>query len=263
MSTQSSAGKDADRPVVRNADFAGALLDPDVEIPDGVVGLDGDVSQKRYAVYRNNVVVSLMDALEQTFPALQTIMGEEVFRRISRNFVAMHPPKSAMMQVYGEEFARFLDEFAPLRKSRFLGDVARVEFAWLEAYHAADAAIVHPEALGAIAPEKVVELVFQAHPAASMIASDYPIADLFAWRDGRPEQGTDLTKSQTVLISRPELQVIMSTVKPDQAVFLGSLLDGDTLGSAAEKAMNIEESFDLAGTLAIALSAGMFTSFQE
>lgn len=255
--------RDSERCQGRNAGFASALLDPDIEIPDGVVGRNGEVSQKRYAVYRNNVVVSLMEALAQTFPSLQTIMGEEVFRRICRNFVASHPPSSAMMQFYGREFAGFLDGFPPLKRSPFLGDVARLEFAWLEAYHASDAPCISPESIGAVAPDKVMELVFRRHDAVHLLQSVYPIGDLFAWRHGRPEAGADLSLSQTVMVTRPGHEVLLLILDEGQAVFFKSLLDGANLGVSAGVAMETDTDFNLSGALATALSAGLFSSFQE
>ncbi len=94
-----------------NPAFAAALLDPDIAIPAEVTGPDGGPATRRYGVYRNNVVVSLMEALRGSFPSVLAIMGEENFARVARNFVASHPPRSAMMQRYGEEFRKFPRRF--------------------------------------------------------------------------------------------------------------------------------------------------------
>lgn len=48
--------------------FAAGLLDPDIAIPDFVGGRGPGVADRRYAVYRNNVVVGLIDALKAAFP---------------------------------------------------------------------------------------------------------------------------------------------------------------------------------------------------
>ncbi|MGH6946762.1 MAG: DNA-binding domain-containing protein, partial [Kiloniellales bacterium] len=66
------------------SDFAAALLDPDRATPAAVAGPNGKAAGKRYDVYRNNVTVSLIDALAATFPATLRITGAEFFRAMAR-----------------------------------------------------------------------------------------------------------------------------------------------------------------------------------
>ena len=56
--------------------FAAALLDSDRPVPKGLTSHTASVPAKRFAVYRNNVVVSLIDALRRRFPAVERIVGE-------------------------------------------------------------------------------------------------------------------------------------------------------------------------------------------
>lgn len=241
-----------------NPAFAAALLDPDIAIPAEVTGPDGGPATRRYGVYRNNVVVSLMEALRGSFPSVLAIMGEENFARAARNFVASHPPRSAMMQRYGEEFANFLDAFSPLRSAPYLGDVARVERACIGAFHAADAGCLSTEELAALAPEQTMALRLAPHPAAALVCSNYAIADLFGWRHGRPQGGTDATRPQAMLVTRPLLQVEVHPLTPDQHAFLSMLVAGNTFGEAAGVVLAEDAQFDLSGTFALALTAGLF-----
>jgi hypothetical protein len=238
--------------------FAAALLDPDVAIPDFVTGPEGKSAPKRFAVYRNNVVVSLMEALASAFPSVAAIMGEETFRRIARNYVAFHPPRSAMMQRFGDTFPQFLAGFAPLRNAPFLADVARAERAFLDAWHAADDVALDPVRLSGLANEEVMALTFAAHRATAIISSQFAVADLFAWRNGRPKDGTDVNVAQALLITRPQLEVMVQPLTPVQAAFLTGLMAGQALGEAAEAALGKDDGFDLGGTLALALQAGLF-----
>mgnify|MGYP001390820627 CR=1 FL=1 len=45
--------------------FAAALLDAERAVPSGLVAWNGSDPARRFAIYRNNVVVSLVDALER------------------------------------------------------------------------------------------------------------------------------------------------------------------------------------------------------
>ena len=70
------------------AAFSSALTRPDLETPSLVIGPNGKRGTKRYNVYRNNVTVSLIDALAAVFPAVQRITGVEFFRAMARSSYA-------------------------------------------------------------------------------------------------------------------------------------------------------------------------------
>lgn len=241
-----------------NSAFGAALLDPDIAIPDGISGPDGGAAPKRFGVYRNNVVVGLMDALAAAFPSVAAIMGEENFARVTRNFIAMHPPRSPVMQLYGEDFPLFLQGFAPLRGAPYLADVASAERAFLNAWHAADAPALDGAEIGALDPAQTAELRFACHPATRLLMSDFPVADLFSWRHGRPDSGIDLGICQGLLVTRPVFDVAVTALTRPQHNFLDQLCAGRSFAEAAEAALEKNRAFDIAGTFAIALGAGMF-----
>src|SRR5215468_10266336 len=97
----------------RQHGFASALLDPVLPIPDGLVGPDGEPGPKRFAVYRNNVVVGLTETLKDAFPAVHRIVGEDFFRAMARAYVVVEPPKSPILLDYGAGFADFIRQFEP------------------------------------------------------------------------------------------------------------------------------------------------------
>ena len=60
------------------AGFAAALLDPAAPVPPGIVGPDRGPAPRRFAVYRNNVVSALANAVTGSFPAVKRIVGERL-----------------------------------------------------------------------------------------------------------------------------------------------------------------------------------------
>ena len=74
--------------------FAAALLDPERAVPPEIASSGGKPAVKRFAVYRNNVTVGLVDALAARFPATQRIVGEEFFRGMAQVFAQAEPPRS-------------------------------------------------------------------------------------------------------------------------------------------------------------------------
>src|ERR1700737_734497 len=127
-----------------HSDFARALRDPDLVVPRGVTSHNSDAPRERFAVYRNNVMVGLVGALEARFPATRKIVGEDFFKGAAQLFAATQPPRSPLMMFYGDAFPAFLAGFEPAREVPYLADVARLEAARTRACHAADAKPLTP-----------------------------------------------------------------------------------------------------------------------
>lgn len=242
-------------------DFGAALLDPDLPVPDGVVGPRGKNARKRFAVYRNNVTVSLIDALAGVFPAVQRLVGEEFFRNMARIYVLQQPPASAVLFEYGGGFAAFLERFEPVSKLPYLPDIARLERAWLDAFHAADAEPLTPQALAAIPPEKLGEARFTPHPSVRILQSRYAAVSIFsANRENRPLDGIRPHDPEDALITRPHHDVQVRRLPPGGACFFQSLLAGSTLGEAASLTLEQHSGFDLPSAISALLEAGVFSA---
>ena len=167
-------------PVLRGRVFVPPLLDPDRATPDAVAGPNGKAATKRYNVYRNNVTVSLIDALAAVFPATLRITGEEFFRAMARFHVRATPPTSPLLFEYGRDFPDFIERYEYAQSMPWLADVARIERAWLDAYHAADAEPLAPQALASIRPERLADTVLTPHPATRIVRSRFPAVTIFA-----------------------------------------------------------------------------------
>jgi hypothetical protein len=243
------------------AAFAPALLDPTREPPSVVTGPNGKAAARRYDVYRNNVTVSLIDALAAIYPAVQRITGIEFFRAMARLHVRSTPPTSPLLFEYGREFPAFIERYVCAQSLPWLAGVARIERAWLDAYHAADAAPFSPIALSAVAPERLAEIVFTAHPATRIVRSQFSAVTIFAANRGTEPAGRiDVATPQDALVTRPDFDVVVRQLPPGGAVFLSALMSGQSLGEAAASALDDSPTFDIASNIAGLIEAGAFTS---
>ena len=243
------------------AAFLSALIDPARETPRIVTGPNGKTAVKQYNVYRNNVTVSLIDALAAIYPAVQRITGTDFFRAMARFHVRSTPPASPLLFEYGRDFPDFIAGYEHAQDMPWLADVARIERAWLDAYHAADALPLAPARLSAIAPERLGDLVLAPHPAARIVRSQYAAVTIFAAnRDGAPTARIDASTPEDALITRPEFDVVVRHLPPGGAVFAASLMSGQPLGAAAMAAFDASPEFDIAANIAGLIEAGAFTS---
>lgn len=243
------------------AAFAPALLDPVRLAPPVVTGPNGKGAGKRYDVYRNNVTVSLIDALAAIYPAVQRITGNDFFRAMARFHVRSSPPASPLLFDYGHDFPAFIETYEHAKVMPWLVDVARIERAWLDAYHARDAAPLSPTQLAAIAPERLGDLVFTPHPAARIVRSQFSAVTIFAAnRNTSPVERIDAATPEDALITRAEFDVAVRHLPPGGAVFAAFLMSGQPLGEAAALALDAVADFDIAANIAGLIEAGAFTS---
>lgn len=245
------------------AEFTVALLDPGRDTPAIVSGPRKKSAARRYDVYRNNVTVSLVNALADIFPAVRRIVGEEFFRAMARLHVRKHPPASPLLFEYGREFPDFIAGFEHARPLPYLADVARIERAWLDAYHAADAAPLAPDALAAVPPEMLGDLRFDPHPAAAILRCATPAVTIFAMnRADGPVESPPSWDGEDALVTRPGLDVEVRHLPAGGAAFLLSLMAGGSLAEAVTAALDDSAQFDPAANIAGMLQAGVFAAIR-
>lgn len=240
------------------SDFVAALLDPEISPPPGIASAGGAATDRRFAVYRNNVIVSLVNAMRDKYPVVCALCGDVFFDAAAAVFVRRSPPRSPVLAEYGDDFPAFLETFEPSRSVPYLSDVASLEAAWLRAYHADDAESVPDSAFSAIDVADLTDVRIGFHPSASILRSRFAIASLWAAHRGDLDiADVDPFGCEDVLVVRPHLDVELLRLPEGCATFFADLGLGRTLGQAAEQALASAPGFDLALGLRILISSGV------
>lgn len=245
------------------ASFAPALMDPAAETPAGIAGPHGKAAVRRYNVYRNNVTVSLIEALAAIYPAVQRITGTGFFRAMARFHVRETPPTSPLLFEYGRDFPAFIERYDYAQAMPWLADVARIERAWLDSYHAADAGSLEPGTLAGVPPDRLADITFVPHPAMRIVNSPYATVTIFvANRNGGLVDKIDAGTPEQALVTRPDNEVVVRHLPPGGAAFLTALADGHPLGEAAAAALEQAPAFDIGEAIAGMVEAGAFTAIR-
>lgn len=238
--------------------FAEALLNADQPVPQGITAHNAAIPTRRFAVYRNNVVVSLVKALKNRFPVVEKIVGEEFFAAMARVFVIEQPPRSPLLATYGDEFAAFIAAFEPAAGLPYLADVARLEAARTRAYHAADATPLDASAFATLDAGVVGEIRIELHPSVGIVRSLHPVVTIWAMNSGEQELAPIADwRGEDALVARPYLDVEVRVLPPGGAAFLLALAAGRPLGEASEAALADDPNFDLTGNIAGLIGSGL------
>jgi hypothetical protein len=239
------------------------VLDPAAGAPGDVAGPDGRPTPRRFSVYRNNVIVGLVGTMATAFPAVKRIVGDDFFNVMARAYVSAEPPTSPVLMDYGASFAAFISSFEPASSVPYLAEVARIERAWREAYHAAEAASLGSSDLAGIAEADLPALTFAMHPSLRIVRCAYPA--LTIWRMNirdAPVTPVDLRAGgEDALVVRPEAAVDVRQLPAGGAVFLEALASGGSLAEAAGLAVGADEGFDLASNIAGLIDSGAVVGY--
>lgn len=233
---------------VAQDDFAAAVLAPDRPVPEGLSNPDGRPATKRFDVYRNNVIISLTEALGVAFPVIAKLLGAENFDRLAGAFVRAHPPQSPVLMLYGAALPAYLENFAPLAHLGYLADVARLEQAIRESYHAADAEPVPADDIAAMPPEALTAARLGLAPSLRLIRSDWPIHAIWQFNmvEGAPKPAM---QAEDVAVLRPTFDPSPVLLGPGAATFIAAAQGGATIGDAFAAATEAAPDFDFAHLL--------------
>ncbi|MBN2701423.1 MAG: DNA-binding domain-containing protein [Methylohalobius sp. ZOD2] len=245
-------------------EFAAALFQPDRLCPEGLIAWNGSDVENRFAVYRNNVVSSLIEALADTFPVTSELVGETFFRAMARLFVFEYPPRSPVLAEYGHRFPDFIQHFPPARNVPYLADVARLEWLYLTAYHAADAEPLQESVFRrALArTEDLPAARLRLHPSAGILRSSHAAYSLWAAHRGEINlTEVDPYRPEDVLIVRPRQIVLVLLLRPDAARFLERIGADMPFGESMSATVEAHPTFDLTGVLSDLIGANALIAF--
>lgn len=230
----------------------------------GMIRADGLGDEARLSIHRNTTLHTLTDSLHAVYPVVHRLVGEEFFAMVARDFIRAQPPATGVLLDFGGALAGFLTDYAPAESLAYLPDVARLEWAWHGAFHAADGVAVSAESLAAVAADDAEALRLFLHPSLRVIRSRFPIHRI--WEINQP----DCSSVEPVLLDegaanlmvlRCGLTVNVHTVDAAVLTFVEHLKDGAALGDACAAAVKTEASFEAGPALGGLLTMGAVTGF--
>ena len=218
------------------AQWASALLNPRALLPAGLDTWNGSDIDDRFAVYRNNVVVSLVQSLADTYPVCQALVGAEFFAAMAREFVWRDPPRSPVLHEYGAMFSVFIESFAPAAPVPYLADVARLEWSRLQVLHAADHQGAPRERLLDLFsdPARLQSARLMLAPCVATIDSPYAVRSIWAAHHGHGDMNTvDVHQPESTWVIRSDLDCLLIGVDPGAHLLLTLLRHGGRIVDAA------------------------------
>lgn len=232
--------------------FAATVFGEDSGDFERYIQMTGLPGARRLQVYRNNTRLSLTGALKAVYPVIERLVGEGFFAYAAAQYIARYPSRSGDLHEFGNAFATFLETFAPAAELPYLPDVARLEWAYHEVFHAACHAPLNVLTLAALPTERQGELRFQLHPAARLLKSSFPI--LRIWQSNQDDAAgdsiVDLNEGgmQWLVFRHETLEIEFQPLSAGAFHLLSALSENRDFATACEHAMSVQPDFDLSAS---------------
>jgi len=239
--------------------FAEALLNGDIDytLETTLSAYSRDELKARLSIYSNNVFYSLCDALRHTYSTVNSLVGEEFFDALAKQYTLKYPPQKASMIFFGGHFSRFIFNFEHTQELPYLADIATLDWHNHLAYHAEEASVLSPNDFSALPHQRLINSRFQFHPSCFLLRSDYAIFTIRSVATASSEDSTSVRYDcpENCLTVRPDAEVLTLQLDEEVAVFFEQLLAGVSLVAALEKTIETYEHFNPSNAVAFLTSS--------
>lgn len=190
--------------------------------------------EARLRIHQNNYRESLGDALLGLFPLCQAFVGDLFLKQMLHHFVREHPPMTAALYCYGAGVPDFMRGQEACASVPYLADVAQLEWLTHELAITAEQPVFDDLATAQAAWSQTEGL--QLHTNARLIASDFPLYDLWQAATGQmtPEDLDMEGGGQAILLVLNEGQVFYQMLESEIASLLGAIDRGDRIEALSD-----------------------------
>lgn len=187
---------------------------------------------ERLRIYRNAYQVRLIEALDETYPILHKLLGDELFVALGEAFIAAQPSVHRSIRWYGRELAEFMASNAPYAEQPILSEIGWFEWTLSEVFDAPDAQSLTRAALTAVDPAAWSSLKLRFHPSLRRLAFAWNTTAVWqaASHDETPPQPELAVHPVPWLLWRQDLQNFFRSMDAVEAAALDLALQGDSFG---------------------------------
>ncbi len=189
----------------------------------------------RFEVYRASFDANLGQALRDTYPVVNRLVGEGFFGQVARAYLRAHPSRSGDLHEYGAEFASFLAVQDWGVDLPYLPDVARLEWLTHQAFHAADAEPLGLAALAGLPFESYSGLGLL--PSVRLMHSEFPVHRI--WQVNQQSWAGDAAVrldagGVRLAVSREGLEIVLLPMETQAYALARALFERGSLDAASE-----------------------------
>jgi len=196
-------------------------------------------------IYRNNTRGARIKALQEIYPVLEKILGEQCFYQMAHDYALDHPSNCADLNLYGERFSVFLEKVvynnSTFSELLYICDLAKLEWYYHVAYYANDD-VNHLVGL----KNDAGDIALKTSRSLSLMQSVYPIHDI--WQAHKINNNVSdvsaLTEMGYLMVYRNKFKPEITQIDIEDWQLLTEIMKTTTMQALAEFSMKMELPLD-------------------
>lgn len=198
---------------------------------------------RRFAIYRNNMFLSLTAHLRTVFPVTAKLGDDRFFAYAAHQFILRAPPRESRLVVYGEAFPKFLAQFPACRHAPILAQMATLEWAIHKSLTSPQMPYLEPADMTGLSGGVTLGV----QPSLHFVVSRWPL--LGPWAHEAERQRPLMRKTSRLAVVRHDDDIRFFELDPARFALWRSLARRRPIGVAAAHAMARDPKFNLVDEL--------------
>jgi len=243
----------------------GAVVDGDLAAVAQSLRADGRDVSRRLDVHRRHYHTSLIAAVMNRFPATAWLLGSPLVETAAAGFVRAHPPLAPCIAEYGDRFPAWLAQQTASARVPFVEAFATLDWQLGRLAVSADGTVLTPAQVSHLTEDEFADAVLSLQAGTYYLQSDWPIDTLVRTFLSRSEGEPPNFEAQPVWLEARGSRGAVSIDRLSEAewVFRAELHHARPVGVAAERARQVQASFDPGTALAQLFAEALVTSISS
>lgn len=188
---------------------------------------------ERVGVYQGMYLLRMVEALQNDFPAVAHLLGEDGFAELVTRYVGAHPSESYTLNRLGDRFPEFVRASRGIRHRAFAAELARLELLVTEVFDAPQSPAWPAEAIAGVPEEAWPSAVLVPSAALRVAAFAYPVnAYLQSVKEDRHDHPATGRQATWIAVYRKNYEVWRLDLSKPAFDFLAALVKGRPFGRA-------------------------------
>jgi len=206
------------------------------EIQEKVAFTSSDLLQ----VYRNSFVMGVTEALSITYQHILSLVGEDFFNAVARQFILQQPPQENNIITYGNGFSEYLQTLEQLVNIPYIAEMARFEWLLEQATNLQiQTKKLDVKSLATIAAEQLPDIIFQVPTQVNLFASEQNIRYLYQMLVDNNVQETDLNQACYIALKKqPDFTVELINLTQEEFLLLQQISQQQCLAQITPAALH-------------------------
>ncbi|HLW69041.1 MAG TPA: DNA-binding domain-containing protein [Candidatus Binataceae bacterium] len=191
---------------LRGADELSALISGDERL----------TAFERLGIYADAYFYRLLEVLKEDYPATLAILGDAQFHNLITGYLLEDPPTEPSIMYAGSKLPAFLRGHPLAEQRPFLADLATLERALIEIFHAADAIALDAATMKAIALAEWPAITIRRHPASRILELDWHVEGVLRAVERAEDWSVPACAPVNLLVWRRNAQVSYRELEPGE-----------------------------------------------